>query len=54
MSENNPPRDVERDIDENLRRVYQRRLREELPDRFDDLLRRLRESREDQTPGDEA
>jgi hypothetical protein len=34
---------LEEQIDENLRRVYQQQLEEEVPDRFQELLRRLRE-----------
>lgn len=30
-------------IDENLRRVYQEKLEEAIPDRFADLLRQLRQ-----------
>ncbi|WP_309663729.1 NepR family anti-sigma factor [Tabrizicola sp.] len=35
--------DVTREIDENLRRVYQAALTEEVPDRFTQLLAQLRE-----------
>lgn len=34
---------VERQIDENLRRVYEQDTREEVPDRFLALLQQLRE-----------
>jgi hypothetical protein len=34
---------LDQQIDENLRKVYQRTLEEEVPDRFHDLLRKLRE-----------
>jgi hypothetical protein len=30
-------------IDENLRRIYEEKVKESVPDRFEDLLRRLRE-----------
>lgn len=32
-----------REIDENLRKVYAEKLKEEVPDRFVELLRQLRE-----------
>ena len=35
--------DVTREIDENLKRVYQAALSEEVPDRFTQLLAQLRE-----------
>jgi len=41
---------VEREIDENLRRVYQRMLDEEVPDRFLDLLSRLKDQEQGQGP----
>ncbi|MDO5529628.1 MAG: NepR family anti-sigma factor [Paracoccus sp. (in: a-proteobacteria)] len=34
---------LEKQIDENLRRVYQRETEQEVPDRFLDLLQKLRE-----------
>ena len=34
---------LEKQIDENLRRVYQRDAEQEVPDRFLDLLQKLRE-----------
>lgn len=34
---------LERQIDENLRRVYQRQVEQEVPDRFRDLLKQLKE-----------
>ena len=34
---------LEEQIDENLRRVYRDRLEEDVPDRFRDLLRQLKE-----------
>ncbi|MFG5383274.1 MULTISPECIES: NepR family anti-sigma factor [unclassified Yoonia] len=42
---------VERDIDENLRKVYQRMVEQEVPDRFKELLDRLKQSEDDQDPG---
>lgn len=35
--------EVEKQIDENLRRVYEQDSTEEVPDRFLDLLKQLRE-----------
>ena len=40
---------VQRQIDENLRRVYKEKLEEELPDRFQQLLAQLKA----QDPGNE-
>ncbi|MBY6046956.1 NepR family anti-sigma factor [Vannielia litorea] len=34
---------LRRQIDENLRRVFQAQVEEDVPDRFTDLLKRLRE-----------
>lgn len=34
---------VEKQIDENLRRVYEQDVTEQIPDRFLDLLKQLRE-----------
>jgi len=34
---------LDQQIDENLRKVYQSRIEEDVPDRFRDLLRRLKE-----------
>jgi hypothetical protein len=34
---------LDQQIDENLRKVYQKTLEEEVPERFHDLLRKLRE-----------
>ena len=53
MADEPEKRKVERDIDENLRRVYQRRAQEPLPDRFENLLRELREG-DDNGGGDTA
>jgi len=41
---------VERDIDENLRKVYRRMVEEDVPDRFKDLLDQLRQTEQDQGP----
>jgi hypothetical protein len=35
---------VDQQIDENLRRVYNDALNEDVPDRFTDLIRQLKES----------
>ncbi|ALG91981.1 MULTISPECIES: NepR family anti-sigma factor [Actibacterium] len=40
--ENNKSR-LEEQIDENLRRVYQQKLEEDVPDRFKELLEQLKE-----------
>ncbi len=37
-----PPKVVSREIDENIRKIYQEVVEEELPDRFKDLLAKLR------------
>lgn len=34
---------IEKQIDENLRRVYEQDAKEQIPDRFLDLLQKLRE-----------
>jgi hypothetical protein len=34
---------LDQQIDENLRKVYQQTLEEDVPERFHDLLRKLRE-----------
>lgn len=34
---------IEKQIDENLRRVYEQDAKEQIPDRFIDLLQKLRE-----------
>lgn len=39
--------EVERDIDENLRKVYRRMVEQEVPDRFQNLLDQLRQSEQD-------
>lgn len=36
-------RNLDRQIDENLRRIFQEKIDEDVPDRFEGLLRRLRE-----------
>lgn len=41
---------VEREIDENLRRVYQRMLDQEVPDRFVALLDQLKDQEQGSEP----
>lgn len=43
MPDTKPKSSLERQIDENLRKVYQQAIQEEVPDRFKDLLSRLKE-----------
>ncbi|MGR3501846.1 NepR family anti-sigma factor [Pseudaestuariivita sp.] len=43
MSQDSPDSSVQRQIDENLRRVYDDVLRQDVPDRFADLLQQLKE-----------
>ncbi len=42
--------DVERDIDDNLRKVYREMVEQEVPDRFRDLLDKLRQSEQNGDP----
>lgn len=49
MGKGMPPDKVKREIDENIKRIYQQVLEEELPDRFKALLAKLR-----QQPGPDA
>lgn len=37
------PPSVQRQIDENLRRIYAEKVKEDIPDRFQELLKQLRE-----------
>lgn len=48
----NPPEKptVERDVDENLRRVYQRMVEEKIPDRFIAILNQLQQQEQDNGP----
>lgn len=50
MPEHPKKSDVERDIDENLRKAYRRMVDEEVPDRFRNLLDQLRQDEEDTDP----
>lgn len=43
MAQNQDKSNLRKQIDENLRRVYQESVEEEVPDRFVDLLKRLKE-----------
>ena len=42
------PPELERQINENLRRLYQQTLDEELPEHLQELLRRLKEQDQDE------
>ena len=42
MTQERPDPDISREIDENLRKVYENVLNEEVPDRFKKLLNQLR------------
>lgn len=42
-------KNVDQQIDENLKRVYDDTLHEPLPDRFNDLIAQLRSKGQDQT-----
>ena len=46
MVQDDENRRLDRQIDENLRKVYQKTLEEEVPERFHLLLRKLREQGE--------
>jgi hypothetical protein len=43
MAQDDRNRRLEQQIDENLRKVYEKTLEEDVPERFHDLLRKLRE-----------
>ncbi|WP_380058013.1 NepR family anti-sigma factor [Falsihalocynthiibacter sp. SS001] len=43
MAQNKPSPEMQRQIDENLKRVFQQTADEELPDRFKELLDKLKE-----------
>ena len=45
---------IERDIDDNLRKVYRRMVEQDVPDRFKELLDRLKQDEQDQDPGHNA
>lgn len=51
MSEPPKKSNVERVIDENLRRVYQRMVEEDIPDRFIEVLNQLQERERDKNNG---
>ncbi len=50
MSQDPEKSEVERDIDDNLRKVYREMVEQEVPDRFRDLLDQLRQSEENDDP----
>ncbi len=50
MTQDPKKSEVERDIDENLRKVYREMVDQEVPDRFRDLLDQLRQSEEKDEP----
>jgi len=43
MTKKNISKNVEHQIDENLRRVFQDKLEEDVPDRFKELLEKLKQ-----------
>ncbi len=43
MANNEPNSGTRKQIDDNLRRVFQEKVEEEVPDRFKDLLAQLRQ-----------
>ncbi|MGH1454512.1 MAG: NepR family anti-sigma factor [Paracoccaceae bacterium] len=43
MQQKEPQSSLERQIDENLRKVYQRTVEEDVPDKFMDLLKQLKD-----------
>lgn len=43
MSNDDPKGKLDRQIEENLRKVYQQKLEEEVPDRFANLLAQLKQ-----------
>lgn len=47
MTQDNPKARVKEQIDQNLKRVYEDALKEEVPDRFKDLLAQLRRKDEE-------
>jgi len=53
MTQNKSRKNIYAEIDANLRKAYQETLKEELPDRFKDLIAQLRDGEiaDDQTTG---
>lgn len=51
MSQNNPKSKIRDQIDENLKRIYDETLNEEIPDRLTQLLEKLRQKSGSPTPG---
>lgn len=52
MTDKQPNDRMRQQIDDNLRRVYQEKVEEELPDRFKDLLAQLQSQDPTNGPGD--
>jgi Anti-sigma factor NepR len=52
MADESPKARLQREIDENLKRVYDDVLRQEIPDRFKELLARLKEKEGKRDPSD--
>jgi hypothetical protein len=50
MPQDSEKSEVERDIDDNLRKVYREMVEQDVPDRFRDLLDQLRQSEESDDP----
>ena len=48
MADQPPKSTIRRQIDANLRRVYEDALKQEIPDRFEELLQKLREQEKPQ------
>lgn len=46
MTQDNSKSRMQEQIDKNLKRVYEEALKEEIPDRFKDLLAQLRQKQE--------
>ncbi|MGB5556519.1 MAG: NepR family anti-sigma factor [Paracoccaceae bacterium] len=46
MARDKPKSGLERQIEENLKKVYQKTVEEDVPDRFTDLLKQLKEQDE--------
>lgn len=53
MSDNNPKSTIRHQIDENLKRIYDEALQEEIPDQLSTLLEQLRQKLAATDEGDE-
>ncbi len=53
MTNNEPNSGTRKQIDDNLRRVFQEKVEEEVPDRFKDLLAQLQEQDTNKGSGDQ-